>query len=42
MIMVMEDGRIAERGKHEELLALGGIYYNLYQIGFEDTEEDSA
>ena len=29
-IMVLEDGIIIERGSHEELLALGGRYYELY------------
>lgn len=29
-IMVMDRGRIIERGKHEELLALKGKYYELY------------
>ncbi len=30
VIMVMEDGRIIERGSHEELLKAKGAYYNLY------------
>jgi subfamily B ATP-binding cassette protein MsbA len=34
MILVMEKGRIAERGSHDELLAQGGLYSKLYQTQF--------
>ena len=30
-IVVIENGRIAEAGSHEELLAKQGAYYSLYQ-----------
>lgn len=34
MILVMKDGDIVETGKHEELLARGGFYAELYQSQF--------
>ena len=35
-ILVLDQGRIAERGRHAELLARGGIYQRLYRIQFEN------
>jgi ATP-binding cassette subfamily B protein len=33
-ILVLKDGVIAEQGSHEELLALGGTYRELYETQF--------
>ncbi len=38
-ILVMENGRIAESGTHEELLALGGIYRQVYDSQTKAREE---
>lgn len=35
-ILVLDQGRIAERGRHNELLARGGIYERLYHMQFEN------
>ncbi len=38
IILVMKDGDIVEQGNHEELLAKGGFYADLYNSQFEDVE----
>jgi ATP-binding cassette, subfamily B, bacterial MsbA len=40
MIVVMEKGRIIERGTHDELLAAGGKYKKLYELQFAEMEEN--
>ena len=34
LIIVMEDGRFVEQGQHEQLLAMGGSYADLYRTQF--------
>lgn len=38
-ILVMEKGKISERGTHEQLLKQEGIYYNMYHAGNIKSEE---
>jgi ATP-binding cassette, subfamily B, bacterial len=37
-ILVIDEGRIRERGRHEELLAVGGLYSELYRTQFSRQE----
>ena len=36
VILVMKDGHVIEQGTHDQLLAKGGFYANLYNSQFED------
>jgi ATP-binding cassette subfamily B protein len=37
-ILVIDDGQVRERGRHEELLAAGGLYAELYRTQFASQE----
>ena len=41
-ILVVDDGRVVERGSHGQLLAAGGRYAELHQTQFETADEESA
>ncbi len=38
LILVMEDGRIVERGKHSELIQQHGLYREIYELQLSDQE----
>ena len=39
-ILVIEEGRVAERGRHEELLLEGGLYAELYRTQFSHQKDE--
>ncbi len=39
VIVVMEQGRIVELGRHSELLARNGVYRRLYELQFQSSSE---
>lgn len=41
-IIVMHKGRVREMGSHQELLAQGGMYYNLYQLQYKEAFQQEA
>ena len=41
-ILVIDDGRVAERGTHSELLARGGLYAELYETQFRRQDDVGA
>lgn len=41
LILVMKDGDIIEQGNHEELMAAGGFYADLYNSQFEKMQESA-
>jgi len=41
-ILVMEEGRIVERGHHQELLTSGGLYRDMWLLQQQEREQDEA
>ena len=41
-ILVVDDGRVVQRGRHEELLEQGGLYRDLYQTQFKGQDDNAT
>jgi ATP-binding cassette subfamily B protein len=41
-ILVLHKGVVREMGTHQELLALRGIYYKLFELQYRDTRAGAA
>jgi ABC-type multidrug transport system fused ATPase/permease subunit len=41
-IVVMDNGKIVETGKHDELMAKNGVYYSLYTINTQHSNSEDA
>ncbi len=39
LILVMQDGRIVERGKHDDLLYRDGLYREIYDLQLREQEQ---
>ncbi|MGH2522550.1 MAG: ABC transporter ATP-binding protein, partial [Anaerolineales bacterium] len=39
LILVLQDGRIVQRGKHDELVAQPGLYQEIYNVQLKDQEQ---
>ena len=37
-VLVLDQGRIVERGTHSQLLAMGGLYAHLHRMQFREVE----
>ena len=38
-IVVLDDGRVVERGKHAQLISADGLYRRIYDLELKDQEE---
>ena len=42
VIFVVEEGSVCEQGSHDDLMKLGGVYAQLHELQFKQSEEDVA
>src|SRR5687768_7427944 len=42
LILVVDEGRVVEQGRHDELLGRGGLYTELYRTQFERQDVEPA